>query len=267
MNSPRKVLLITLFLLFDIAYGFAEDPEELALVTNDFPPYSYKQDGQWSGIAADIVTALMKQAAFKGRIEMLPWKRAVIYSLEGKKMMLFPFTRRPFREKKYKWIGPIGSDSFVFAVPGEDKRIYTSIEDFRNMQIGVNGSTPTAARLQALGFKNLQVVTSEKLNANKLIGLNRIDAWYSTYLILKHTVKSLNIDESKIRIIFWDIRVDMYIAATLSVPDETVSRWQNNLDAMKADGRYQMIMQKSERVWGELQDENGGHPSALMNVP
>lgn len=233
-----------------MACGFAMDPGEVILVTNDFPPYSYMQNGQWAGIAVEIVRELIKQTGCNCKIEMLPWKRAVTYSLEGKKlMMLFPFTRRPYREKQYKWIGPIGTDSFVFAVPAKDGNRYFSIDDFRNLQIGVNGGTPTAARLQRMGFKNLQVVTSEKLNAHKLVGHNRIDAWYSTDLILRHTVKSLKIDENKIKIIYRDIGVEMYIAATMNVPDETISLWQKKFDEMKADGRFQMILNKSERDW------------------
>jgi polar amino acid transport system substrate-binding protein len=36
----------------------------------------------------------------------------------------------------------------------------------------------------------------------------------------------------------------MYIAASLSVPDEIVSSWQKNLDDLKKSGQYQQILKK-----------------------
>ncbi|WP_319410154.1 transporter substrate-binding domain-containing protein [uncultured Desulfosarcina sp.] len=243
----RKTIVTVLLMmvsLFNIASSFAQDPNRLMLVTNEFPPYASFKDGQFSGIAVDIITKLMSQAGYPGKIIILPWKRALQYS-QNQKMMLFPYTRRPYREKSFKWIGPILNDRFVFAVRSSDKRIFSNIDDFKNLQIGVNESTPTAFRLHELAFEKLQIVTSEKFNAKKLVAGNRIDAWYAPYLILKYTIQFEKIAEKEIRIAFLDIGVDMYIAASLSVPDETIALWQKNLDEMKENGTYQLILSKS----------------------
>ena len=235
--------LLMIVSFFCIASSFAQDSNGLMLVTNEFPPYASFRDGQLSGIAVDIVTTLMNQAGYSGKIIMLPWKRALQYS-QNQKMMLFPYTRRPYRKKSFKWIGPILNDRFVFAVRRSDKRAFSNIDDLKNLQIGVNQSTPTAFRLHELGFQKLQVVTSEKFNAKKLVAGKRIDAWYAPYLILKHTLQFEKIAEEEIRIAFFDIDVDMCIGASLSVPDETVALWQKTLDEMKADGTYQLILSR-----------------------
>lgn len=162
--------------------------------------------------------------------------------------MLFPYTRMPYREKDFKWIGPILKDCFVFAVPTSTKRTFIDIKEFKNLCIGVSSSTPTLARLKELGFKHIQVVASEKLNAKKLVLAKRIDAWFIPYLIMKHTLKAAGIDESQVRIALRDLEVHMYIGASSSVSDETIALWQKNFNEMKGDGTYQRIV-KAARLY------------------
>ena len=83
----------------------------------------------------------------------------------------------------------------------------------------------------------------------KLVSPNRIDAWYCSYLILKYTMKLEGIDEKLIRIAYTDINVEMYIGASLTVPDEIVARWQINLDELKENGKYQDILYDSILQW------------------
>ena len=239
-----KVIVTVFFLLFLSAnggFGFTQDVNELMLVTNDFPPYAFGQEGHISGIAAEIVKELMSRAGVDGKIIMLPWNRALKYS-KSRKMMLFPYTRMPYREKDFKWIGPIMKDCFVFTVLSSTTRTFSDIEDFRSLRIGVTSSTPTLARLKELGFKHLQVVASEKLNAKKLVIAKRIDAWFIPYLIMKHTLTSAGIDESQVRIALRDLKVHMYIGASSSVSDQTIALWQKNFNEMKGDGTYQRIV-------------------------
>ena len=244
-----KVILTVFFLLFlsaDGGFGFTQSVNELMLVTNDFPPYAFEEEGHISGIAAEIVKELMNRTGFDGKITMLPWNRALKYS-KYRKMMLFPYTRMPYREKDFKWIGPILKDCFVFAVPRSTTRTFSNIEEFRNFRIGVANGTPTLARLKELGFNHLQVVASEKLNAKKLVIAKRIDAWFIPHLIMKHTLTSVGIDESQVRIALRDLKVHMYIGASSSVSDQTVDLWQKNFNEMKGDGTYQRIV-KAARV-------------------
>ena len=250
------ILLGFVILVSSVGNVSAGDGQECLLITDDFPPYASYRDGRLSGIAVAIVKELMKSTGCSGKIEMLPWKRAIAYSRKSK-AMLFPFTRRPYREKEYKWIGPVLKDRFVFAVCNEDNGNYTRIDDFRDLEIGVASGTPTEHRLQELAFNHIQRVAAEKQNAMKMLGAHRIDAWYSTDLILHHTIESLGIDPKEIRIALQDIDVEMYIAASLSVPDEVVLKWQNSLDAMKDSGRYQAILEVNSREWDSSHYANG----------
>jgi len=223
----------------DICYGSCG----LILATNEFPPYTIIKDGEYSGIAVDIVKQLSSLAHHSSEIKILPWKRALKES-QSQKFLLFPYTKRPYRLNQFKWIGPIMTDTFVFAVNSDDNRKFNSIEDFKDLEIGVIGSAPTEYRLKQLGFNKIQSVSQEKQNARKMIYGDRIDAWYVPVLILTHVLQSEEINLEKIKIIHKDIDVEMYIAASLSVPDKIVSLWQKNFDDLKKSGQYRQILEK-----------------------
>jgi len=251
--KSKVIIAVLIFVIFMINSQacFCKVSPGVILATDEFPPYSFYLDGQLKGIAVDIVKALIDKAGSSADISVLPWKRALNLS-KTREMMLFPFTRLPYREKSFQWIGPIMVDSFVFAVRSSEKRAFESVEDFRDVSVGTNRGTPTTRHLQELGFDSLQVVTAENLNAKKLLIGDRIDAWYSSYLILRYTLKIGGFNEEMIRIAYKDMDVEMYIAASLTVPDEIVAQWQHNLNEMKENGKYQEILYESIAEWERL---------------
>ncbi|WP_419663841.1 extracellular solute-binding protein, family 3 [Desulfosarcina variabilis str. Montpellier] len=244
MGSKITALLFLLIIIcFNSKNAICYDPNDLILVTNEFPPYTIIKDGEFSGIAVDIIKKLSNLNGYSGEIIILPWKRALEYS-KNRNVFLFPYTRRPYREKQFKWIGPILTDTFVFGVNSKEKRNFSTIEDFKNLEIGVIHSSPTAFRLETMGFKKLQLVNQEKQNAFKLVYANRIDAWYAPKFILDHTLQAEGIKSDKVKIAYKDIDVEMYIAGSMTVRDEIITLWQKGLDDMKKSGQYQQILKK-----------------------
>ena len=246
-----RAVLLFIFLFSNSTVCFSKISQNIILATDELPPYSFYDNGRLTGIAVNIVRELMQMDGYSGKISMLPWKRALNY-LESHPVLFFPFAMPSFLKTDCKLIGPIMIDSFVFAVHSSDKRFFQNIEDFKSIQIGVNGGTPTSIRLQHLGFQNVQNVNSEKLNAKKLVLGRRIDAWYCPYLILLYTMRRENISEKLIRIEYKDIDVEMFIGASSKVPVETIERWQRNFDEMKENGSYQSVIYKSILQWEHL---------------
>jgi len=218
------ILFLLVCSFFNSKTGDCYSSDSLLLVTNEFPPYTIIKEDAFSGIAVEIVEKISNLAGCSCEIITLPWKRALKES-QSRNLLLFPYTRRPYRENQFKWIGPIMTDTFVFAVNRKYNRHFSAIDDFRELEIGVVQGTPTVYRLKKMGFKKLQPVMQEKQNAFKMVFGDRIDAWYVPELILTRTLRSEGINLEKVRIAYRDIDVDMYIAASLSVPDEIVALW------------------------------------------
>ena len=160
--------LVSLDLCFFNSNVDCYNSNELMLITNEFPPYTIIKNGEFSGIAVDIVNKLSILGGYPSKIIMLPWKRALVES-QNRKVLLFPYTRRPYRLKQFKWIGPIMTDAFVFAVSSDDNSKFNTIEDFRDLEIGVVQGTPTVHRLKKNGVQEITARHARETKCFKMV--------------------------------------------------------------------------------------------------
>ncbi len=134
-------------------------------------------------------------------------------------------------------------DQLAFVVRASDTRILTSIDDFKELTIGVNRGAPTQIRLEKLGFREIAPTATEGQNLKKLLG-GRFDVWFTSVLIVKGTLQQLGISENEVKIAFHDLTIEQYIGVSPDIEDETVQVWQKTLDDMKSDGSYRIIMEQ-----------------------
>ncbi len=78
----KKLLFIAMAVLF--AVQMRAQAEELYLVTTEYPPYVLMENGGPHGLYIDIVKTLFEELDIKLKIEVMPWKRAVTYTMEGR---------------------------------------------------------------------------------------------------------------------------------------------------------------------------------------
>jgi len=242
MKSIRNIGVLTLvcniILLGNVAWG----QDRILITTGELPPYAYTQKEQQLGIATQIAKELITRTGYEGNILVTPWARTIKESTHNQRLS-YPIARLPYRETQYQWIGPILSDTFTFAVLKSNTQTFSNLESFKHLEIGVNRGAPTERRLKEHGFQNLYSVSSEIKNAQMLLR-DRFDVWYTTQLIITHTMNLLEQDVNQLRLAFTDLKIDMYIVASLDVAIERVQEWQTQLDAMKTDGTYNAILKK-----------------------
>jgi len=70
----------------------------LNLVTLEYPPYEYTQNGEIKGMAVDIVKVIFKEMNQPITIEVLPWARAIKYIKDGQRDAIFTAFKNPKRE-------------------------------------------------------------------------------------------------------------------------------------------------------------------------
>jgi len=99
-----------------ISVSTAADLNSLNIMTEEFPPFNYSDNGNLSGLSVDL---LIKASAAVGSpitekdINMAAWARACKTTLSGPNTMLFSTTRTEQREDLFKWAGPIGQNRTV----------------------------------------------------------------------------------------------------------------------------------------------------------
>lgn len=86
------------FFLLYLIIPFRGEAIELAVLTEDFVPYTYESQGKATGFATEIVEVLLKKTGVRiedSRIKVYPWPRAYDRALNEANVSLFLCPIRP----------------------------------------------------------------------------------------------------------------------------------------------------------------------------
>lgn len=228
-----------LFVPFTFVFSFE-------VMTENYPPFNYKdKNGKITGITTDIVNEIMKDTQEDYPIKMMPWARAYKSIINKPNKVLFSMTRTPKREYLFKWVGPIANNSFVFYARSDSKISIDTLDEAKDekYKIGTYLDGANEEYLRSQDFYNIYSVPNDLLNLKKLIK-GRIDLWAAGETQGLYKAKQLNINPSEIKQIFKIKETQLYIAFSRTTPNSLINLWQSELDKIKADGRYEAIMNK-----------------------
>ena len=74
-----KKVRILVSMLFVITFPLVGSAwaQYLEVVTEQYPPYNYEEDGQVKGVGTEVVEEVLKEAGIDYNIKVLPWARAL----------------------------------------------------------------------------------------------------------------------------------------------------------------------------------------------
>lgn len=98
--AMKKYVLVLLLLLAP----WAAQAQVLRVVTEEWAPFNFVDKGQPSGLATEMVQAVLKEAGVSAAIEFLPWNRAYADSLREPNVLIFTMGRNPERESLFEWV-------------------------------------------------------------------------------------------------------------------------------------------------------------------
>lgn len=218
----------------------------LTILTEEFPPYNYTEDGHIQGISTDILRLMLAEAGMDVPVEsfqVLPWSRAYQDVLSHPDTLIFSVTRTKEREGLFKWIGPIAPNSNVL-LARKDRKIV--IQDFRqtlHLRVGAIRDDAGEQLLVARGYplKWIDLTSDARSNMLKLES-GRIDLFAYPETVFKWLVAQnrKNVDDYETVFVLHEGHV--YFAVNRNTPDETVEKLQKALDALKETGKVQEII-------------------------
>ena len=94
MTFSKFVFVILAFVLMTSLSA----AQTLKLVTLEYPPYEYTENGEVKGMAVDIVKLIFKEMNQPISIEVLPWSKAIKYIEDGERDAIFTAFKNPKRE-------------------------------------------------------------------------------------------------------------------------------------------------------------------------
>ncbi|ATQ77810.1 hypothetical protein CR152_27395 [Massilia violaceinigra] len=212
----------------------------LTLYALEWAPYSWQSasGGKMGGIAVDIVDELMRRAGVRiGSVDMVPWARGLALTAATPDTCQLMVGRTPEREKKFKWIGPIGHSRWMFFGLRDSKITLRQLHDARPYLVG---TIIDDLSIPILNANNIRVseVAADRLNPPKLLR-RRIDLWASAELPARYLMRDLGLTDVEPLLTF--ATIPMFVACNTSMRDSEVARLNGIIRAMIADKSIERI--------------------------
>ena len=223
--------------------------ETITVVTEEYPPYNFTEDGKLTGLCTDVVQAVLQHLKIEGRFQVLPWARAYESAQAQENVLIYSITRTPEREKLFKWMGPLASiEWYLFGRPDRHLQLDT-LDDARKLQVGTVNADVGEQFLQGRGFalgKQLQSSNRHETNYEKLRA-GRLDLWIMNESSASHIARRAGDDpqrtlEKTLRLP--ELASGTYMAFGPKTSDALVARFRAGLDAIRADGTYEALQKK-----------------------
>jgi polar amino acid transport system substrate-binding protein len=271
IHSPNPIQRISFYVLFSRKAKHAEDSLRafnlalarldraaqaeadqisplLTVVTEEFPPYQFMDQGKPTGMTVEVVQAVLAEAGITTPITIVPWTRALKTAQERANVLIFSVARTAERENQFKWIGQVNqSQNYLYARAGSGISIKT-LDDAKRYVIGTVLGDIREDYFAKRGFQ-IQSVRQHELNYARLKA-GRIDLWPTTDAVMTHIIRKAGDDPATAVVPVWkidDLHVGYsgdFLAASLATPDALVERVRAALDQIKSDGRFAAIEHK-----------------------
>lgn len=220
--------------LFCLQNTFAQS---LTIYTEDSPPFQYMKGGKITGVASDILTALVEKSGIAMTHEMVPWKRAYEGALNTNNTCVYSTTETTERMPLFKWVGPIVSNNWVVMVKNDSPINGTKLEDLKSVTLGGYSGDAIAEYLKKNGYK-VDEAANDTQNVKKLQG-GRIDAWATSNVVGPYLAKEEGVKDLKTLFSFKE--TVMSLACNKGVSDEVVGKLKKALADITADGTVDKI--------------------------
>lgn len=127
------VKMLTISLLTLLLTGAAAQACILKVQVNDFPPYSYWQDGRWQGSRVVLAERLAAKLRCKTDYLDVAWGRALLLMQQGELDLMFNLTKTKEREAAMFFLSPHHTETLVLAVTADmaQWRFISSLNDLR----------------------------------------------------------------------------------------------------------------------------------------
>ncbi|MGP1629110.1 MAG: substrate-binding periplasmic protein, partial [Giesbergeria sp.] len=220
------------------------------ILTEEYPPYNYTDQGKITGLSTEVVMAVLQELKLRGDFQSLPWARAYETARNTPDVLIYSIGRTPERDKSFKWVGVIATTNYyLFGRPGRTYHV-DSLEAAKKYRIATVNEDVGEEFLLSRGFvkgQNLQPSVKYELNYEKL-KMDRVDLWIMDELTASYLARQAGDDPAKTLLRVYRIpeltNDESYMAFGKQTPDATVEKFRHALETVKRSGRYEQLQRK-----------------------
>ncbi len=220
--------------------------QEITIVTEDFPPYNYEEDGLAKGLSTEVVQAVLLELGLRAEIIFYPWARAYKYAQAEKNYLIYSIGRIPEREGLFQWVGSIAPyNTSLYKLEKRKDITVSSLENAKQFTIGCSLDDVITIYLQEKGFDKLEIAHSDTLNFRMMIQ-ERIDliAYDEASFPFRIKQEKMNINMFERVFRLEDLSDELFMAFSPNTDPELVRKFQYALEMIKEKGIYDNILKK-----------------------
>lgn len=243
-----KTCLISILGFWMALGGTFSVAQEISVVTEEWPPFNYTENGKVIGLSTEVVEAVFAHAQIPVKITVYPWARAYNLALEDANVAIYTIGRTPERESLFHWIGPITprAKEALYKLKTRSDIVIATIEDLKQYHIGVIRQEIVHQILSAQGFEDgtqVQAVPTQEQNIKKLFA-GRIDLLGSLDLVLAVEMKKAGLTMNELAEAFVLTEGPGYLAFSKATPIEVVERVRAAFEYVNAQGLIKQVTDK-----------------------
>ncbi|WP_085586396.1 MULTISPECIES: ABC transporter substrate-binding protein [unclassified Pseudomonas] len=217
---------------------------ELRLLTDNHPPLHFQEGDRLVGFGVDVVQALAQQTGDHIHLQQVPLLRALRMASDSPDTGVFTVLRTNERDDRYQWVGPLVEvETALYAHENLQKPVRSLREADHLGRITVPRKWLAYSYLQKQDLNNLYgVETPEQMM--RLFSLGRTDFVVSDTLSSATLAREQGMEPGRLQYQMPLMKQDTYIAFSRQTDPRQVARWQQALDALRADGRLEEMRQR-----------------------
>ncbi|GLQ31098.1 substrate-binding periplasmic protein [Litoribrevibacter albus] len=237
----RRILIGCWFLLS----SFMCQGYEIQIVTEDFAPYSYKENGKLTGISVEIVESLLEQLNLPSNIRVYPFKRTIELAKTRKNTLIFSIIRSEERERHFKWVGRLAPiTTALFKLKQRTDINIQSIEDIAEFRISDIQGSAVWEHLKRYDIEVLEIPsTAQNI---QMLKLGRIDLTSTVELNFYHTLRVLDYSpkEFEVAYVFDELSSHLWLAFNKDTDDKIVEDFREALQTFKTSVMFKSLLKK-----------------------
>ena len=236
-----------LFILIFFNLTFSENVKgDFLFVTQNFKPYSYKENGEAAGPVVTIIQKICNDLELSYRIEIHPWARCQDMVLKGDANALFVLARSEQRDKQLYFSSPIFDIEYGFFVHSSNTLQYKNVAQLSNYIVGVFGPSNSSNILEDMrkDNKNFTIdIRPESSSGFKKLSSKRVDAVFSNRDVGFCTQHNNGIDN--VRYAGMYKKTNYHIGFSKNYADEDkVNKFNDHYELLLKDGTIKKILDK-----------------------
>ncbi|NPU84502.1 MAG: transporter substrate-binding domain-containing protein [Syntrophaceae bacterium] len=211
----------------------------MVYMTEQYPPFNYKEKGRLEGIAVYLLEEMTKKANIdfsRDRIRLTSWTAGYREALKKKNTVLFSTTRTPERETLFQWVGPIAPTKIVLIARKDRALKINAFDDLKGLKIAALRDDIGEALLARGGIKGKAVTVGKKAeDAIRMLEAGTVDAWAYEETAGLWLIKHIAGDPGNYESVYRLYEGELYYAVNRNTPKIVVQKMQDALDDLKRE--------------------------------